>query len=100
MHWIPMRDAWIIWSPCSRRPMRAWELRWASHVLRFASNVLRPAGAKSSMTSWRMKIFAWAPILMVSEGPGNESGKLADGVTESSIQLIAYGCPVARCGCV
>ena len=99
MHWTPMRDAWTIWYLCSHQPMRAWALLWASHVLRFASNVLRPAGAKSSMTCWHMKIFAWAPILMVFERPGNESGRRTFG-RSNRIKQTASGCPVARCRCV
>ena len=97
MHWTPMRDAWTIWYLCSHQPMRAWALLWASHVLQFASNVLRLAGAKSSMTCWHMKIFAWAPILMVSERPGNESGRRTFG-RSNRIKQTAY--PVARCRCV
>ena len=99
MHWTPMRDAWTIWYLCSHQPMRAWALLWASHVLRFASNVLRPAGAKSSMTCWHMKIFAWAPILMAFERPGNESGRRTFG-RSNRIKQTAYGYPVARCRCV
>ena len=46
MHWTSMRDAWTIWYLCSHQPMRAWALLWASHVLRFASNVLPPSFGK------------------------------------------------------